>query len=78
VSDELAEARKQLAALQNRLEESQIDWLQDVSTTRDDHTARLDRLEDGQRRQAEAIGRVEAGIREILALLRGNGGEARH
>jgi hypothetical protein len=44
-----------------------------LSITQSDHTSRLTRLEEGQRAQAEAIGRVEAGIRDILALLRGDG-----
>jgi hypothetical protein len=64
------------ASLTTRLD-AQDNLLRALSITQSDHTSRLTRLEDGQRSQAEAIGRVEAGIREIVNLLRGNGGEER-
>jgi hypothetical protein len=60
------------ATLTVRLD-AQDNLLRALSITQSDHTSRLTRLEEGQRRQAEAIGRVEAGIRDILGLLRGNG-----
>jgi hypothetical protein len=64
------------ASLTVRLD-AQDNLMRALSITQSDHTSRLTRLEDGQRRQAEALGRVEAGIREILDLLRGDGGEGR-
>ena len=63
-------------SLTTRLD-AQDNLLRALSITQSDHTSRLTRLEDGQRSQAEAIGRVKAGIREIVNLLRGNGGEER-
>lgn len=60
------------ATLTVRLD-AQDNLMRALNITQSDHTARLTRLEEGQRRQAEAIGRVEAGIREILALLQGDG-----
>jgi hypothetical protein len=60
------------ATLTVRLD-AQDNLLRALSITQSDHTSRLTRLEEGQRRQAEAIGRVEAGIRDFLGLLRGNG-----
>jgi hypothetical protein len=62
------------ATLTTRLD-AQDNLLRALAITQSDHTSRLTRLEDGQRRQAEAIGRVEIGIRDILTLLRENGGE---
>ena len=59
------------ASLTVRLD-AQDNLLRALSITQSDHTSRLTRLEEGQRRQAEATGRVEAGIRDILALLRGS------
>jgi hypothetical protein len=59
------------ATLTVRLD-AQDNLLRALSIPQSDHTSRLTRLEEGQRRQAEAIGRVEAGIRDIIGLLRGN------
>jgi hypothetical protein len=64
------------AALNVRLD-AQFNLMRALSITQSNHTSRLTRLEDGQRHQAEALGRVEAGIREILDLLRRDGGEGR-
>lgn len=60
------------ASLTVRLD-AQDNLLRALSITQSDHTSRLTRVEEGQRRMAEALGRVEAGIRDILALLRGDG-----
>jgi chromosome segregation ATPase len=64
------------ASLTMRLD-AQDNLLRALSITQSDHTSRLTRLEDGQRRLEEsqrrledAVGRVEAGIQAILALLR--------
>jgi hypothetical protein len=57
------------ASLTVRLD-AQDNLLRALSITQSDHTSRLTRLEEGQRRLVEAVGRVEAGIRDILALLR--------
>lgn len=62
------------ASLTTRLD-AQDNLLRALSITQSDHTGRLTRLEDGQRRQAEAMARVEAGIRAILALLQDGGPE---
>jgi hypothetical protein len=59
------------ASLTVRLD-AQDNLLRALAITQSDHTSRLTRLEDSQRRQGEALGRVEAGIRDILALLQGN------
>ena len=61
------------ASLTVRLD-AQDNLLRALAITQSDHTSRLARLEESQRRQGEALGRVEAGIRDILALLR-RGGE---
>lgn len=53
--------------------DAQDNLLRALAITQSDHPSRLTRLEDGQRRLATAITRVEAGIRDILALLQ-NGG----
>lgn len=60
------------ASLTTRLD-AQDNLMRALSITVSDHTSRLTRLEEDHRRHAEAIGRVEAGIRDILALLRGDG-----
>jgi hypothetical protein len=60
------------ASLTVRLD-AQDNLLRALAITQSDHTSRLTRLEDGQRRQGEALGRVEAGIRGILTLLRSGG-----
>jgi hypothetical protein len=64
------------ATLTMRLD-AQDNLLRALSITQSDHTSRLTRLEDGQHRLEEgqraledAMGRVEAGIQAILALLR--------
>jgi hypothetical protein len=63
------------APLTMRLD-SQDNLLRALSITQSDHTLRLTRVEEGQRQQAEVLARVEAGIRDILALLRRDDGEA--
>ncbi|MGH3283525.1 MAG: hypothetical protein ACRDPD_02375, partial [Streptosporangiaceae bacterium] len=60
------------ASLTTRLD-AQDNLLRALAITQSDHTSRLTRVEDGQRRLAEAMTRVEAGIRDILTLLQ-NGG----
>ena len=60
------------ASLTTRLD-AQDNLLRALAITQSDHTSRLTRLEDGQRRLTEAVGRVEAGIRDILALLQDGG-----
>ena len=55
--------------------DAQDKLLRALSVTQSEHTARLTRLEEGQRRHSQAFGRVEAGIRDILTLLQ-NGGPA--
>jgi len=57
------------ATLTMRLD-AQDNLLRALSITQSDHTSRLTRLEDSQRRLEDAVGRVEAGIQAILALLR--------
>ena len=54
------------ASLTTRLD-AQDNLLRALAITQSDHTARLGRLEG-------AVGRVEAGIRDILALLCGRTG----
>lgn len=49
--------------------DAQDNLLRALSITQSDHTSRLTRLEDGQRRHDTAIGRVEAGIQTIIELL---------
>lgn len=60
------------ATLTTRLD-AQDNLLRALSITQSDHTSRLTRVEESQRNMAEALVRVEAGIRDILALLRGDG-----
>jgi hypothetical protein len=60
------------ASLTTRLD-AQDNLLRALAITQSDHTSRLTRLEDGQRRLTEAVGRVEAVVRDILALLRDGG-----
>jgi hypothetical protein len=60
------------ASLTTRLD-AQDNLLRALAITQSDHTSRLTRVEDGQRRLADAVGRVEAGIRAILALLQSGG-----
>jgi hypothetical protein len=69
------------ATLTMRLD-AQDNLLRALSITQSEHTARIRRLEEGQRRLEEAVGRLEqavaviqAGIRDILTLLQ-NGGPA--
>jgi hypothetical protein len=57
------------ASLTMRLD-AQDNLLRALSITQSDHTSRLTRLEEGQRRLEDAVGRVEAGIQAILALSR--------
>lgn len=70
------------ASLTTRLD-AQDNLLRALAITQSDHTSRLTRLEDGQRRLDDgqrrlthAMDRVEAGIRDILALLRNGGSPA--
>jgi hypothetical protein len=58
------------ASLTVRLD-AQDNLLRALSITQSDHTSRLTRVEEGQRRLTEAVDRIEGGIRDILALLRG-------
>jgi hypothetical protein len=62
------------ASLTVRLD-AQDNLLRALSITQSDHTSRLTRVEEGQRRLTEAAGRIEAGIRDILTLLRGSEGQ---
>lgn len=62
------------ASLTVRLD-AQDNLMRALSITQSDHTSRLTRLEEGQRRLADAMARVENGIRDILALLRGGNGK---
>lgn len=58
------------ASLTTRLD-AQDNLLRALAITQSDHTSRLTRVEEGQRNMAEVLIRVEAGIQEILVLLRG-------
>lgn len=60
------------ASLTVRLD-AQDNLLRALAITQSDHTSRLTRLEESQRRQGETLGRVDAGIRDILTLLRSGG-----
>ena len=60
------------ASLTVRLD-AQDNLLRALAITQSDHTSRLTRLEEGQRRQGETLGRVEAGIRDILACCKAAG-----
>ena len=84
--DDLDEIRRRLTALEDRLDsesglrammdldqaslttrlDAQDNLLRALAITQSDHTGRLTRLEG-------AMGRVESGIRDILALLRDGG-----
>ena len=57
------------ASLTMRLD-AQDNLLRALSITQSDHTSRLTRLEESQRRLEDAVSRVEAGVQAILALLR--------
>jgi hypothetical protein len=57
------------AALTVRFD-AQDNLLRALSITQSDHTSRLTRLEDGQRRHDVAISQVQAGIQTIIELLR--------
>ncbi len=57
------------ASLTMRLD-AQDNLLRALSITQSDHTSRLTRLEESQRRLEDAVGRIETGIQAILALLR--------
>lgn len=56
------------ATLTMRLD-AQDNLLRALSITQSDHTSRLTRLEEGQRRLEGTVGRVEIGIQTILTLL---------